>query len=144
MTQSARASREAGRCPLCPALARFLPLPTPSYSRLSYSIPHHHHYTPRNSEFRASRTDTRPHANPDPLSIRAVIPSAQDRAPKDGQEAVQVGSNGQHSTGSGPSANATETLAGTGETGGRMAHANQQREPGMFPEQVSESDPSLW
>ncbi|BGP57358.1 hypothetical protein JCM8202_002524 [Rhodotorula sphaerocarpa] len=113
MTQSARASREAGRCPLCPALARFLSFPTPSYSRPSYSIPHHHHYTPRN-----------------------MIPSAQDRAPKDGQEAVQVGSNGQHSTGSGPSANATETLAGTGETGGRMAHANQQREPGMFPEQV--------
>ena len=72
-----------------------------------------------------------------PLPI--VIPTAQDRAPKDGQAPVHVGSNGAHSTASGVSANATDALAGTGETGGRMAHANQQREEGQFPKQVSES-----
>lgn len=68
-----------------------------------------------------------------------MIPTAQDRAPKDGQTPVTVGSNGAHSTASGVSANATDALAGTGETGGRMAHANQQREEGQFPKQVSES-----
>lgn len=68
-----------------------------------------------------------------------MIPTAQDRAPKDGQAPVHVGSNGAHSTASGVSANATDALAGTGETGGRMAHANQQREEGQFPKQVSES-----
>lgn len=72
-----------------------------------------------------------------------MIPTAQDRAPKDGQEPVIVGSNGAHSTASGASANATDTLAGTGETGGRMAHANQQREEGMFPKQTSESKASV-
>ena len=73
------------------------------------------------------------------LLLSPVIPTAQDRAPKDGQAPVHVGSNGAHSTASGVSANATDALAGTGETGGRMAHANQQREEGQFPKQVSES-----
>ncbi|GAA5986461.1 hypothetical protein JCM10908_003763 [Rhodotorula pacifica] len=65
-----------------------------------------------------------------------VIPTAQDRAPKNGEAPVHIGSGGAHSTASGPSANATNTLEGVGETGGRMAHANQQREEGMFPKQV--------
>ncbi|GAA5866498.1 hypothetical protein JCM3774_004703 [Rhodotorula dairenensis] len=74
--------------------------------------------------------------SPVTFTIVAVIPTAQDRAPKDGQAPVHVGSNGAHSTASGVSANATDALAGTGETGGRMAHANQQREEGQFPKQV--------
>lgn len=83
------------------------------------------------------QTDRISHA--DIFSFPIVIPTAQDRAPKDGQALVHVGSNGAHSTASGVSANATDALAGTGETGGRMAHANQQREEGQFPKQVSKS-----
>lgn len=66
-----------------------------------------------------------------------MIPTAQDRAPKNGQEPVTVGSGGASSHDS-ATANATNTLPKE-ETGGRMAHANQQVEPGMQPKQTSAS-----
>lgn len=66
-----------------------------------------------------------------------MIPTAQDRAPKNGQEPVIVGSGGSVSHDS-ATANATNTLPAT-ETGGRMAHSNQQVEEGMQPKQTSAS-----
>ncbi|GEM08373.1 hypothetical protein Rt10032_c05g2390 [Rhodotorula toruloides] len=70
----------------------------------------------------------------------AVIPTAQDRAPKNGQDPVHVGSGGALSHDS-ATANATNTLPAT-ETGGRMAHANQQVEEGMQPKQTKDQAPS--
>lgn len=65
-----------------------------------------------------------------------MIPTKADRATNDGSEPVVVGSGGATSTGSGPSANATNTLPAE-DTGGRTAHSNQQQPEGMFPKQTS-------
>ncbi|GAA5923754.1 hypothetical protein JCM3775_000495 [Rhodotorula graminis] len=64
-----------------------------------------------------------------------MIPTKADRQTDDGSEPVIVGSGGALSTGSGASANATETLP-AGDNGGRAAHANQQQPEGQFPKQV--------
>ncbi|GAA5907047.1 hypothetical protein JCM6882_005155 [Rhodosporidiobolus microsporus] len=69
-----------------------------------------------------------------------MIPSAADRAPKDGQAPVQIGSGGATNVGSGPSANAIGSFDAVNEQGGRMAHANQQVPDGMEPKQVKDDD----
>ncbi|GAA5994231.1 uncharacterized protein JCM10292_001947 [Rhodotorula paludigena] len=70
-----------------------------------------------------------------------LIPTAQDRATNDGSKPVQVGSGGAVTQDS-ATANATNALPAT-ETGGRMAHSNQQVPEGMEPKQVKPNqDPS--
>ncbi|GAA6031169.1 hypothetical protein JCM8097_004038 [Rhodosporidiobolus ruineniae] len=66
-----------------------------------------------------------------------MIPTAADRAPKDGHAPVIVGSAGAQTADS-ATANAIrpETYDHTQETGGRMAHANQQVADGFEPKQI--------
>ncbi|GAA5970536.1 hypothetical protein JCM11641_007344 [Rhodosporidiobolus odoratus] len=71
-----------------------------------------------------------------------MIPSASDRAPKDGQSPVHVGSGGAVN-GDSATANSIRGYPADQETGGRMAHANQQVPEGMEPKQVKPNqDPS--
>ncbi|GAA5948778.1 hypothetical protein JCM10213_008676 [Rhodosporidiobolus nylandii] len=64
-----------------------------------------------------------------------MLPTAQDRATNDGSAPVHVGSGGAVN-GDSATANAFRSVDGTVETGGRMAHSNQQVPEGMEPKQL--------
>ncbi|GAA6016105.1 hypothetical protein JCM10207_004445 [Rhodosporidiobolus poonsookiae] len=67
-----------------------------------------------------------------------MIPTAADRSTNDGKAPVHVGSGGAVNASS-ASGNAIGSFDMANETGGRMAHANQQREPGFEPKQLPEN-----
>ncbi|GAA5881582.1 hypothetical protein JCM8547_006029 [Rhodosporidiobolus lusitaniae] len=68
-----------------------------------------------------------------------MIPTAADRAPKDGNAPVVVGSEGAKTVQTGASANAIGSVDGTVETGGRAAGSNQQVPEGVQTKQVKET-----